>query len=346
MYLFNDYFTPAELTGYVRAALADLPINQFGLRQWLPSRLVPDLEYRYNKGTGGLIPAGQFRSYDAESPIAKRKGVERKSGSLPPLSEKIRLGEYDRLRIQANPDQNIRDQILADAVLLAKKLEARAEIARADALVNGSVTISENGVVANVDFGRAGGNQVVPGTLWSVTASADIVGDLSTWVQYYVDVNGEAPGAIVTSTRARGFMLRNAAIRAFAGNLAGNPTIVSSDVLASILSAHDLPPMYTYDAKYENASGAGTRFVPDTDVLLLPAPVGPDNWEGTQLGATFWGNTAESLEPNYGLSGDEPGIVVGNYKVENPLGLWTNAAAISLPVLSNPDLSMRARVLA
>lgn len=345
MYLFNDYFTPATLTGYVRQALADLPANQFSLRRWLPTRYVPDLEYRYNKGTGGLIPAAQFRAYDAESPIGKRKGIERRSGALPPLSEKIRLGEYDRLRIQANPEESIQSQILSDAVMLAKKLEARIEIARAAALVNGAVTISENGVEANVDFGRNGSNQVTPGTVWSTTATADPIGDLVTWVQYYVDLNGEAPGAIVTSTKVRGYMLRNAAIRSLAGNLNGTPTILSVDQLTSALVAHDLPPIYTYDASYENASGVATKVVPDTDVLLLPAPVAPDDWEGTQLGATFWGNTAESLEPNYGLQGDEPGIVVGNYKVENPLGIWTNAVGISLPVLSNPDLSMRARVL-
>lgn len=345
MYLFNDYFTPATLTGYVRQALMDLPANQFSLRRWLPTRYVPDLEYRYNKGTGGLIPAAQFRAYDAESPIGKRKGLERRSGSLPPLSEKIRLGEYDRLRIQANPEESIQNQILSDAVMLAKKLEARIEIARAAALVNGAVTISENGVEANVDFGRNASNQVVPGTLWSTTATADPLGDLVTWVQYYVDLNGEAPGAILTSTKVRGYMLRNAAIRALAGNLSGTPTILSVDQLASALVSHDLPPIFTYDASYENASGSATKVVPDTDVLLLPAPVAPDDWQGTQLGATFWGNTAESLEPNYGLQGDEPGIVVGNYKVENPLGIWTNAAGISLPVLTNPDLSMRARVL-
>ena len=345
MYLFNDYFTPATLTGYVRASLADLPANQFSLRRWLPTRLVPDLEYRYNKGSGGLAQAGQYRAYDAESPISKRKGLERRSGSLPPLSEKIRLGEYDRLRIQANSDVSIQSTILADAVNLVKKLEARAEIARADALVNGSVTISENGVSASVDFGRNGSNQVTPGTVWSTTATADPLGDLSTWVQYYVDLNGEAPGALVTSTLVRGYMLRNAAIRSLAGNLNGTPTILSVDQLQQALVAHDLPPVYTYDASYENASGAATKVIPNTDVLLLPAPVAPDDWEGTQLGGTFWGNTAESLEPNYGLQGDEPGVVVGNYKVENPLGIWTNAAGISLPVLSNPDMSMRARVL-
>lgn len=344
MYLMTDYFTPAELTGYVRAALADLPVNQFSLRRWLPTRYVPDLEYRYNKGTGGLIPAAQYRSYDAESPIAKRKGIERRSGSLPPMSEKIRLGEYDRLRIQANPDQSIRGQILDDAVLLAKKLEARAEKARADALVNGSVTLNENGVVANVDFGRNPSNAVTAATLWSVTATADVLGDLTTWVQYYVDVNGEPPAAFVTSNKVKGYMLRNAAIRQLAGTLIGSPTILSSDQLNAAMESHDLPMVYTYDAKYEDPSGAGARFIADNVGLLLPSPVAPDSWESTQLGATFWGNTAESLEPNYGLAGDEPGIVVGNYKVENPLGLWTNAAAISLPVLANPDLSMKCTV--
>lgn len=345
-YLHKDYYTPATLTGYTRAALADMPANQYSLRRWLPTRFVPDLEYRYNKGTGGLTEAAQYRSYDAESRIGKRRGIERKSGELPPLSEKLRLGEYDRLRIQANSDQSVQAEIRSDAVTLAKRIEARVEVARGSALVNGSVSISENGVTATVDFGRNASNQVAPGVLWSTTATADPVSDLSTWVQYYVDLNGIAPGAIVTSTRVRGYLQRNAALRAMFAGVAGTPTILKVSDLNEVMNSFNLPPIETYDASYANAAGTATKVIPDTDVLLLPAPVDPDDWEGTELGATFWGTTAESLEPEYELGGDEPGVAVGVYKDANPVALWTNAAAITLPVLANPDLSMRARVAA
>ena len=125
MYLFTDYFTPAQLTGYVRSALADLPVNQFSLRRWLPTRLVPDLEYRYNKGSGGLAQAGQYRAYDAESSITKRPGLTRVSGELPPISRKIPLMEYDRLRQRSNPEASIQRSILSDTERLVRQIAMR-----------------------------------------------------------------------------------------------------------------------------------------------------------------------------------------------------------------------------
>lgn len=346
MYLNTDYYTPADLTGYVRTKLSELPANQFSLRRWLPTKFVSDLEARYNKGTGGLTPTATYRAFDAESRIGKRRPISREAASLPPLSEKIRLGEYDLLRTRANPDDSIRSQLDSDGVMMGKKIEARLEVARADALVNGSVTISENGVIQTVDFGRNASNTTAPSVLWSVTATADPISDLTTWTQYYVDTNGVPPGALLTSTRVRGYLLRNAAIRSLAGNMSGTPTIVSVDTLNTILNSYDLPPIYVYDASYENAAGAAAKVIPDTDVLLLPAPVAPDDAEGTELGATFWGNTAESLEADFGLQGNEPGIAVGVYKTVGPVSLWTEASAISIPVMPNPDLSFRARVAA
>jgi hypothetical protein len=129
-------------------------------------------------------------------------------------------------------------------------------------------------------------------------------------------------------------------------NVAGTPTIVSAAQLNQILDAYNLPPLHVYDARVK-VSGNATRVIPDTVALLLPPPVDPTDYEGTQLGATFWGTTAESLDPRYGLeSGQEAGITAGVYTEEDPISLWTKASAIALPVLANPDLSFKAVVSA
>ena len=44
--------------------------------------------------------------------------------------------------------------------------------------------------------------------------------------------------------------------------------------------------------------------IPDNVVLFLPEP-----GDG-QLGATLWGTTAESLEPEFGLSGISPELLI------------------------------------
>lgn len=341
MSLWTDSITPAYLTGYVRDRMAAWPANQFALRQWLPTRPVSDLEYRYLKGTGGLRRAASLRGWDAEPAISKRRQTQRRTGEMAPISVQKRLGEYDRLRMQADSTGAVRDAIFTDAMDCAEEVETRLELLRGEALVNGTLTMAENGFYQTVDFGRSGGASQTAPTLWTSTGSADPVTDLTSIVQQYVDANGVKPGAMLTSTRVRGLMTRNATVRSAFGTNSGTPTIVSITALGQMLEAYDLPPIYTYDVSYENAAGTNTRVIADNVVLLLPPPVAPDAWEDTQLGATFQGETAESQEPEYGLQGNEPGIVVGVHRTDRPISVWTDANVIGMPVLANPDLAYK-----
>lgn len=343
MLLNADYIEPVELTGYVREAQLNLPDNQFQLARWLPNRAIDDLEYRFTRGGEGLIEAATFRAYDAESPIGHRPGLTRVSGELPPISRKIRLGEYDRLRLR-QADDNIREGILTDAERMTRAVSARMELARGDALVNGSITISENGVVATVTFGRTSGHTVSAATPWSTIATATPLADMLSWQQTYITTNGVAPGAMVMSTTVLTYMLRNAEIRALVGSTLGSPSRVSQAALRGILDDHGLPPWYIVDEQI-NVNGSATRPIPVDKFLFLPAPVDPDAFDGTELGAALWGTTAESLDPRYGLAeGERPGIVAGAYSTEDPIAIWTKAAGIGLPVLANPDLSFTADV--
>ena len=93
-----------------------------------------------------------------------------------------------------------------------------------------------------------------------------------------------------------------------------------------------------------DAAGTATRVIDDHIGLLLPEPVDPNSPDETDLGGTFIGTTAESLDPSYAIEGDEAGIVAGVYRSEDPIAIWTKAAAIALPVLATPDLAMACTV--
>lgn len=349
MYLSQDFILPAVLTGYVRQGLADYPQNQFTLDRWLPNRPVPDIQYRFASGGTGLADAALFRSYDAESVVGRRQGINRVTGELPPISIKTRLSEYDSLRIRnvnQPGSQEVLNAILNDSLKNSRSIAARMEMARGDALVNGSVTIAENGVTATVSFGRAGGMSVTAGTLWSTTATADPFGDLDTWRNAYVAQNGAEPGAIVMSRSTLALMRRCTKVASAVFPSAANiPTLLSQTAITDALQAFGLPPLYVYYAQANTYAGSAAAIVPANKVLLLPSPVTPDDFEGTQLGATFWGTTAEAQLPEYGIElPDQPGIVAGQYNETDPVGIWTKAAAIGLPVLANPNLAMVATV--
>lgn len=347
MLLATDYILPNVLTGYTRAALAASQFNQFTLSRWLPNVPIDDLEYRLNNGAQGLADSAVFRTYDAESPIGKGPSFTRMTGELPPISQKNRLGEYDRLRLRRLSDTQIQDALLKVADRQVLSIAARYELARADALVNGSVTISENGITGMVvDFQRSSSMTVTAATLWS--GAADILTDLMTWRDAYVDLNGTEPGAILAGRTLISTMLRNQAVRnqIFPGT--NQPNVATVEQVNALLASQELPPIISYTTKIK-VNGTAQFVIPSNKLLMLPAPGAPDagqDGEGHELGGTFLGTTAESLEPEYQLEdGEQPGIVTGVYKSQDPVSVWTKSASIGLPVLANANLVLAATVL-
>lgn len=333
-----DLITPAELTGYARAALADRPENALQLSTILPHRPVNDLNYRFTKGGGGLAAAASFRAYDAEPGFGKREGISRVSGELPPIGMQYVLGEYDQLRLR-NASEEIRSLLLRDAARIARSIDQRFEFARGQALEEAKVVLNENGVQATVDFGRSAAHSVAPGTLWSNLAAATPIDDLQAWRDVYVDTNGTAPDEMLLSTRIVNYLVRNAQVRTHVLPVGSTITQVRRSDLEAVLTDFGLPRMRIFDARAIDQLGVSRRVISDDKVIFLPG-------QGADMGATLWGTTLEAQEPQYGIAAaDHPGLVVGAFKQSTtPIRVFTIGAAIGIPILANPDLTMVADV--
>lgn len=326
--LIYDLIDPQELIGFARA----LEFPQFTLNTVLPDRPVQDLEYRFSRNDLVDQDVANYRAWDAEAPIAARQPTARVVGEIPPLSKKIRLGEEQRLRLQgqATGEQSaLIDQIFDDTTNMVRAVQARIELARGQALSTGAVTIAENGVVAEVDFGMDPGQFVTPAVLWN-DPTATIVANYTEAVEAYIDRNGFAPGGALTSTSVVGDMLRNDEIRTLAASLAGTPALVTRAALDNVFGAFSLPPIATYDTSVM-VDGVSTRVIdPDLFILLPPA--------GSGLGNTLYGVTAEALELRTAgqiVAQQQPGIVAVIQRTFDPVATWTKAAGIALPVLAN-----------
>lgn len=346
MALIYDLVDPQELTGFVRGVQQELEANTFVLQQFLPNQNIDDIEWRMPKGVLQDEDAASIRAWDTESPIGNRAGIQRIMGELPPISKKWRLGEEERLRqrkLLTGDSAPIVNAIYDDAAKGARAIGARVELLRGEALVNGALAIDENGVNQSVDFGRRSehNDAAIADDLWDAVGDAAIVRDMSELVQSYVDVNGVQPGLVLISTRAMGYVLQNAEIRALASSIAGSPAIVSRQVLGQVLNAYGLPPFVTYDVKVR-VNGVATRVIDDTKAVVLPPASEP-------LGRTFFGTTAEALELTEARqisAGQAPGMVTVVEKTTDPVATWTKTAAIALPVLANPDLTVVRTILA
>ncbi|MEU1432136.1 major capsid protein [Nocardia sp. NPDC005746] len=336
----SDYVTPAELTGYVREALADQPINDLTIiDDLLPDTMVDDVEFRAQITQRGLRKAGQFRSWDTEARISGRKGIARISGELPPMSEKRRLGEYDRLRLR-KADTAIRDVIENDAVELAQAIRTRVIMAKAAALVNGKVTLTENGLDLEADFLRLPGHTITAAVLWSVTGAgaADPVIDQESYFSTFRVSNSANPARAITSQRVMSTLMRQDKIRAACLPPGSTSGIVTRDQVNALFTSFGHPPFEIFDAQVEDADGNTQRLIPDDRILYIGG--------NSKLGETAWGTTAEAIEPDYGIDASEaPGIVVGSYMDNDPVARWTKASGIALPLLLNANASMIVKVL-
>lgn len=342
MALWTDIIDPATLTGYARASLADYEVRRGTLARWLPNREVADIVVRFVAGSAGLVDVADFRAFDAEPTVGKAPSGKRVTIELPALGQNIPVSEYNQLRQRGSSasDEAVLATIQKTTDVVARAVSDQIERLRGIVLVTGKATISG---FMDDDFGRAGGHTVTAGATWA-TSTTDALGHLTTWYDTYLAANGEAPGAIVTSTRVVRLL---AALDQFATQLsngASRPATLA-DVNATVQAA-GLPPIYTYDRRV-SVAGSATKVIADDKLILLPAPVNTDAWEDTQLGATFWGQTLTSTAADWQIADeDQPGLVAGVYRGEKPpMIAEVISDAVALPVLSNADLSFVADVI-
>lgn len=339
MALWTDLITPGELTGYIRAALADIESNRTSLARWLPNREVPRITVRFVKGRNGLVAEAQFRAFDAEPEIAGGTSGQRVTIELPAIGQKRVISEYDQLIDESASDETIRASILDEAKAVARAIADRIERLRGTVLETGKATVTQANFSFSDDFGRDAGHTVTAPALWS-DLTADRLGQYSAWADVYSASNdGETPGSAVMSRKAFSAL---AAGNQFKTTLIGGAQrpAIESEVRAYLESA-GWPPIYIYDRR----TAAG-RVISDNKVLLLPEAVDP-NTGTSQLGNTFWGRTLTSKDSSYDLADSEqPGVVAGAHKSETiPHIATVESDGIALPVLANANLSFVATVL-
>lgn len=351
--LWTDLIDPAELTGYARQEQEAYERMTGTLARYLPNEFVPDIVARFEVGRAGLQPVAPFRSYDAETPLGKLPGRQRVIIELPPIGEKLRVSEYDQLRMRGNvANTAILNSVLDVTRQIVRDVNNRLEVARGQAIETATLDIDENGFVQAADWERdASMEPAAPAALWSDATNATPLADLLGWVDAYRDLNNEEPGSILVNKNILLNLARTAEMRNLYSTLVGRPSQINRNALNEVMADNDLPPFDIYErrAVFDTGDGQGTIARPILSphkLFLLPAQSDP-NGGNNGFGATYWGQTLEADEPEYGLQPEEqPGIVAGTWKTRDPIGVWVHCNAIGLPVIGDANRSMVVPVLA
>lgn len=338
MALITDTITPTDLTGVARIAAEKQDADQATFAQFLPNTQINDTVARTRDVETGRGEAAQLRAFDAEAPIAAARGVKQVTFDLPALGQKIRVGELSQIRARSLPDAAMQDILGRTAIQVGRAIADRVEMLRAEALVSGKLAVAENGVVADIDFGRDASMEPTVGTSWE-DAGATPLSDLLEWAEAYAALNGVEPGALVISKQALLKMTKNKEIVSTATDKA-SASRVSPAVVAEVFGQFGFSNIITYDRQV-NVGGATQRVTPADRVLMLPAA------GEVQAGVTVFGTTVEAVDPSYGYDidqNDAPGIVVGEFLEQDPASRWVHGNAIAAPVLVNPNLALSAKI--
>ena len=339
MALWTDIVDPAYLTGYARESLAAQEARKGTLAQFLPNRDVFDTVVRFVKGQAGLVEEAKFRAYDAEPEVGRAAGGRRVTLELPALGQNIPVSEYTQLRTRGASDEAVQVSIERTTERVVQAVADRIERLRGTVLVTGKATIDQDNFKSDDDFGRRPEHTTTAATLWTA-GNGDPLADLQAWMDLYVETNGVEPGSLVMSTKALRALAANDAFKVQLVGGGSRPATISD--VQSIIEGAGLPSI----VKYDRRTSAG-RVLPEDRVLLLPAPVEVGDFDGTELGGTFWGQTLTSTDASYGIEdAEQPGIVAGVYRNEKPpMIAEVISDAIAMPVLANANLSLSAKVL-
>jgi hypothetical protein len=338
--LITDVIDIPELIGYTRE-VAQLPGPT--LAGILPQRDVDDIEYELQNIETPTLEVARYRAWDTAPPLGRRPGFATIRGELLPLGLSMKLNEREIVRFnnfRANLPNGTLQDVYDDAVQTARAALWRIERARADVLTDGKVTIAENGVILEADYGVPGGHLVTAAIAWSTVGSAVPITNLQAYETVYMAANGgRRPAAWLMSSAVMADLTLNAQIRTLAPVTGVVPGVITAETVGQVARSFGLAPFVIFDGQAPNpTTGIMEAELNARHVIAVPAAGLGEVFVGTHAMAT--GLVGRGI-----LRRDQaPGIVTWVEEDTRPAGIITTSEAIALPVLRDPKALFRAVV--
>lgn len=343
MILFDAPVTPDALTAFVREV--PLPSN-LGLSSLFPVDIVQSNQFDWSEVLQTNRTA-RFRSFDGRIHVSARDGGSDKRVNLLPLGTSFNMGEYERLQLEFARTGGTRTEALANAIYNdgqagTRYVQNRMEQAIGDVLVDGKLTINENGLMTEADFSVPANQLPTAATAWTNTA-APALDDLIAWVDLWVAANGDAPGRIMTSQRVKRLMQVNTQLVGAAVGTSSGKTRINDAELADLLASEGLPSVIgTYDTRVD-VDGVSTRVVADDRLTFLPADPG----EAIRVKYGISATALELVNSNQAdLAFEEAAGIVGVVIKEGPpFRQFTFVDAVGMPIVVDGKKLLTAKVL-
>lgn len=342
--LVTNLIDPGLLVNYGRSYLYEIEQNSWTLGRWFPTNTTDDLSWKVRQGALVDVNVAKYRAFDTTVGPLPRQGFAVKTGEILPLEAKELLTEEQTLRLRAvdaGSNAPLLNAIYNDVELVMRSVAGRLAVAQGDLLVDGIITLLENGVNQTIDFSMPSTHKVTAAIAWTVANAATAVPltNLLAWQE--VLATDSNPATRILMPRAKLSALQvNVELRAMAASNGTTPQRINLDTINGILLSEGLPLIEIFDEK-ARIDGVLTPLIPATKILLMPDPgVG-------QLGETLYGPTAESVtfvEQGFIAREDVSGAIAAVYHNPDPVQTFTKGVAIALPLLGDINAHITAEV--
>lgn len=306
------------------------------------------LRFSFIKGKNNKPVALVGANWNTNVLYRDRIGVEELSGQLPFFKEAYKVDEETRQELLSTKDEYVSaiiDRVFDDEMDLLVGADVTAERMRMQLLGTGTITITENGVNKQYDYGFDASKQFKTlDVLWS-NENANPIKAFNDEMENYEELTGKTASICIIDKKAFRKIQNNKAVLDYFANLS-TPNLYPSfeQVKQFVETQTGLTFVITNESYLEARDFDGTpvKFYPEDRFTLLSS---------VDLGETVYGTTPEEADL---LSGNSQassvaitnkGVAITTWNEVDPVNVNTKVSEVCLPTCPNIDQLYIVKVL-
>lgn len=281
----------------------------------------------------------QFHGFDTEAQTTFRAPIDNHNIEKGLIKVKINQSERMRALLRAGvQNDDMYDYVIRDGVRLGEQVITRTKVAKNELLATGKITIAENNLNLEVDYG-------VDASQTAYTLDLATTADISGQIRHILDDaldKGVTLTGMFTSRNNITKMRRNEGLQQEVnGNVGIGAMIRSTDFASYMQEEFGISQIITNDLRYGVENGIGSdgrpkidmkRYFPEDKITFFAS--NPNGRMGTGLFAPP--PEVDSLNTTLATSQQSPYVYISQWTEKDPAVLWTKASALYMPVLYNP----------
>ena len=286
----------------------------------------------------------QFHAFDTVAQKSVRAPIDQRNIEKGLIKVKRNTSEllYELQGRGVNTEPALYDYVMEDINTLTDEVVTRTKLAKNELMATGTITIHENNVDTNVDYGVPAENLSLE-LDFGAGAAKDVPSQLQDIVDRAAD-NGVQLSGMLCARSTISKLRQNSAIQKAVNGLYMEGVLVTRNALDSFMeSEYGISRIITNDLSYSTpwTIGADGRPVTNTKRYYPKDKVsffGTGN--GMRLGSGLWGIPPEEQIARFGVDvsygGANPYVYVTQWAEKDPAVVWTKASGLFMPVLFNP----------